>query len=340
MRASFERGDLSAWPFDAAYAEQASDPERFLEGARSVVCIAVAYAHAPPLDRPLTGRVSNYAWGEDYHPRVRAILERIAAVIAHLGGRTTIVCDAAPFAERAFAERAGLGWVGKHTNLIVPGAGSFVFLGEAITTLTLEADAPVRKSCGTCTRCIVACPTQALRADYTIDANRCISDLTQRRGIIPREMRPLIGQWIWGCDICQDVCPPTRRGRAVANAAFAPQPDRARPDLTAMLALSAPTFRERFSRSAMGWRGAALLRRNAAIALGNALDRSSVPALEASLATDPSNVVRAHAAWALGRIASPRAIRFLGKRLEYEREAVVCDEIHASLVTVQRMSAF
>jgi epoxyqueuosine reductase len=331
MRGSFRRGDLAAWPYDDAYARDACDPATLLPGARSVVCVALSYSHAPPDAPPGTGRVSNYAWGADYHTVLRGILERVCAAAQADGGQTRIVCDTAAFAERAFAERAGLGWAGKHTNLIVPGAGSFVFLGEAITTLELEPDLPLRKTCGNCTRCVDICPTRALRGDYTIDANRCISDLTQRTGIIPRALRPLIGDWIWGCDLCQEICPPVRRATAAVNGAFAPLRGLARPDLIALLHLGSSDFRRRFGRTAMGWRGSAVLRRNAAIVLGNALERAAVPALQASLATDRNAFVRAHAAWALGRIGSPAALQFLGKSLETEADPRVLEEIREAL---------
>jgi epoxyqueuosine reductase len=281
-----------------------------LAGAASVVCVALAYGTPVPKGRPpLSGRVSNYAWSsEDYHGKMRALLRRIADLLDEEAGApvTRIVCDTAPLAERAFAERAGLGWVGKHTNLIVPGIGSYAFLGEIVTTLALEPDAPSRKSCGSCARCVSACPTGALRGDYTIDARRCISDLTQRRDGIPREMRPLIGDWVWGCDLCQEACPPTRRAPPRVDRSFeAPNAEHAFPDLHALLSMRAGAFKRRFGKTAMGWRGAAVLRRNAAVALGNALDRASVPALTHALRDDSHSMVRAHVAWALGRIASP-----------------------------------
>src|SRR5579875_2532306 len=233
-----------------------------------------------------------------------------------LGRRTTIgrcdACDTAPLAERAYAERAGLGWIGKHTNLIDRRYGSFVFLGEIVTTLVLEPDQPLKKSCGRCRRCVDVCPTGALRGDYTIDATRCISDLTQRTDGIPRELRPLVGQWVWGCDLCQDVCPPTVRSGVRAAAAFEPDsPEAAAPDLQRLLRMRAGEFRRTFARTAMGWRGPAVLRRNAAVALGNGLDRADVAVLIESLNTDPHPMVRGHAAWALGRIGSPRAFAAL-----------------------------
>ncbi len=335
LAASFARGDLQTWGYDAAYAARASDPAALLPGARSVVCVAVSYATRAPQRRPpLHGRVSNYAWSADYHVRVRAILERIAREIddAAGGAATRIVCDTAPLAERAFAARAGLGWIGKHTNLIAPALGSFVFLGEIVTTLALPPDAPLRKACGTCARCVTACPTGALRGDYTIDATRCISDLTQRTDGIPRALRVALGDWVWGCDLCQTACPPTQRARAVAGAEFAPlDDDGAAPSLVGLLALRSGVYKRRYRATAMGWRGAAVLRRNAAVALGNALDRASVPALAVALASDPHPMVRGHAAWALGRIGSPRALAVLAARAACE-----CDEgVRAEIAEAQ-----
>lgn len=334
MRASFARGDLETWGYDETYASRASDPATILTGARSVVCVAISYATPSPKYRtPLHGRVSNYAWSDDYHGRVRAILEAIARTIdAYAGANVTrIACDTAPLAERAFAARAGLGWIGKHTNLIAPQLGSFVFLGEIVTTLALPPDAPLAKSCGSCTRCVVACPTGALRGDYTIDATRCISDLTQRTDGIPRAMRASIGDWVWGCDLCQLACPPTQRASVAGSDAHAArEPDAATPALLGLLTLRSGSYKRTYRRTAMGWRGAAVLRRNAAVALGNGLDRAAVPALATALEIDPHPMVRGHAAWALGRIASPRAYASLAARAASERDPTVLEEIRAA----------
>ncbi len=338
MRAAFARGDFATWGYGDAYAESASDPRAVLAGARTVVCIAMPYATPAPARRaPLRGRASNYAWSEDYHRRMRALLHELATLIDDVVGEsaTAIACDTKPIAERAFAARAGLGWIGKHTNLIAPGAGSFVFLGEIVTVLDLPVDAALRKSCGTCSRCVDACPTGALRGDYTIDAGRCIADLTQRTDPIPRELRPYLGEWVWGCDLCQLVCPPTRNAGARAQAAFAPLDERtASPPLTELLALRSGEFKRRYARTAMGWRGAAVLRRNAAIALGNALDRSAVGALARALCEDPHAMVRGAAAWALGRIGSPAALAALRARRNDEGDASVLGEIDAELERV------
>lgn len=335
MRDAFARGDFATWGYDDTYASRASDPGEILPGARSVVCVAVPYATHREARRDVRrGRVSNYAWSADYHRRVRTLLTGVARVIDDAAGGpvTAIACDTRPLAERAFAARAGIGWIGKHTNLIAPGAGSFVFLGEIVTTLPLPADEPLKKSCGTCARCVDACPTRALRGDYTIDASRCIADLTQRTDAIPREMRPLVGNWVWGCDLCQIVCPPTLRAGTVEDGGNLPLDDEAaEPDLVALLELRSGEFKRRYAKTAMGWRGAAVLRRNAAVALGNVKDRSTVGALARALQRDPHPMVRAHVAWALGRIASPSALSALQRSYEVERDEDVREEIQAAL---------
>ncbi len=332
MNASFERGDLQTWPYDERYAAKAADPRTLLAAARSVVCVAVAYATPGEAQRAGRGRVSNYAWSDDYHRRMRELLAALARELEGLGATTAIACDTAPVAERAFAERAGIGWIGKHTNLIAPGLGSYVFLGEVVTSLDLAPDAPLKKSCGACARCVTACPTGALRGDYTIDATRCISDLTQRSGPIPRELRPLIGTWVWGCDLCQEACPPTSRAPRTAGAFVPLDAETRAPSLAALLRLKSGEFKRRYARTAIGWRGSAVLRRNAAVAMGNLLDRADVPVLEEALAGDPHPLVRGHAAWALGRIGSPRALAALRGRLETETDALALDEIQAAVL--------
>ncbi|HEY1975378.1 MAG TPA: tRNA epoxyqueuosine(34) reductase QueG [Candidatus Baltobacteraceae bacterium] len=336
MRDAFARGDFATWGYDDTYASRASDPGEILPGARSVVCLAVPYATRYATRRDVRrGRVSNYAWSADYHHRVRAMLADVASVIDAAAGApvTAIACDTRPLAERAFAARAGVGWIGKHTNLIAPGSGSFVFLGEIVTTLALPRDEPLKKNCGSCARCVDACPTRALRGDYTIDASRCIADLTQRRDAIPREMRSLIGTWVWGCDLCQIVCPPTQRAGTVEDGASRPlDGNLAEPDLVSLLGLGSGEFKRRYAKTAMGWRGAAVLRRNAAVALGNAGDRSTVSALARALERDPHPMVRAHVAWALGRIGSPSALTALQRRDDVEEDPSVREEIRAALL--------
>lgn len=333
MQAAFARGDFAGWAYDERYARQATDPATILRGARSVLCIAVPYASAAAHGAgPLRGRVASYAWRSDYHREVRRLLEGVAAALDAAAGEpvTAVACDTLPLAERAFAASAGLGWIGKHTNAIVPELGSFVFLGEIVTTLELPPDEPLRKHCGSCRRCVDVCPTGALRGDYTIDANRCISDITQRPGTIPAELRPLLGDWVWGCDLCQLVCPPTLRA-GVARAGDVESAQAAAPGLIGLLRLRSGEFERRYRPTAMGWRGGAVLRRNAAVALGNALDRSAVGALAASLEEDPHPMVRGHVAWALGRIGSPSALLALRERRRGEPDENVRAEISAAI---------
>lgn len=331
MIASFERGDFATWGYDRRYAATASDPEGILPGARSIVCVGVPYAtRAPRRAGRGRGRVSNYAWSPDYHRAMQGLLRELAREIDAWADRpvTRVACDTAPLAERAYAERAGLGWIGKHTLLIDERRGSFVFLGEIVTTLDLEPDERSKKTCGMCRRCIDVCPTRALRGDYTIDATRCISDLTQRTDAIPRELRPLVGDWVWGCDLCQNVCPPTRMRPPVSRPAFEPrEAEAAAPDLQGLLRMRAGRFRRTFAPTAMGWRGPAILRRNAAVAIGNGLDRADVPVLLEALDADPHPMVRGHVAWALGRIGSPRARAGLREHLKVEPDASVREEI-------------
>ncbi len=353
FRAAVARGDVATWPYGDAYAAAASDPASLLPGARSVVCVAVSYARTVPRERRGHGRVSAYAAPPaDYHRRMQTLLHAIAERVEALALRqaqddvvpvavTRVVCDTAPLAERAFAARSGLGWIGKHTSLIVKGLGSAVFLGEIVTTLELEPDAPLRTTCGACRACIDTCPTGALRGDRTMDATRCISDLTQRRDAIPRPLRPLLGTWVWGCDLCNDACPPTRN----AARAFDGAPpasggvDPAQPDLHALLRVRGRAFRA-VRATAMGWRGATVLRRNAAVALGNGLDRADVPVLAASLRGDGSALVRGHAAWALGRIGSPQAYAALRRAARDEADPAVTAEIAAVLEPLGPVAAF
>lgn len=338
MRAAFARGDFTTWRYDDEYARKASSPEHVLAGAQSVICIAMPYRTEEPDAPPLSGRVSNYAWSADYHHRVKALLMQVAQRIDEAAGEpvTAVACDTKPLAERAFAARAGLGWIGKHTNLINPNAGSFIFLGEVVTTLPLPADAPLKKSCGSCSRCIDACPTGALRGDYTIDARLCIADLTQRTDSIPREMRALVGTWVWGCDLCQIACPPndcaTVRASETNRALTA---ETSTPSLLRLLRLRSGEFKRTYARTAMGWRGAAILRRNAAVALGNTLDRAAVPALAQALRDDPHPMVRAHAAWALGRIGGPEAHNHLQQQLDGEQDGQVREEVLLALSTAE-----
>jgi epoxyqueuosine reductase len=235
--------------------------------------------------------------------------------------------------DRAAAARAGIGWLGKNTNLLVPGIGSNVLLAEIVTSASLEIDAPLVKSCGGCDACLRVCPTGALVAPGVLDNGRCISFWTiEHRGVIPLDIRPMIGDWIFGCDLCQEICPVNARPAAPdpnALAAFGP-PIEARPRLEELLRLDEPAFRRRFRESALWRTRRAGLLRNVCIALGNVADRGSVPALAAAL-DDAEPLVRGHAAWALGRLGGVAARAALARALSREADVWVRDECELAL---------
>ena len=309
--------------------ETRGDLARFLPGARSVVCVAKDY-HAPGVhsDDPRVGRISRYAWGSDYHAWMKERLHALRRSMEEAGATTRIGVDINLVLEKPWAARAGLGWQGKHTNLIAKDAGSWFFLGEVVTTADLEADPEGGQDhCGTCTACIDVCPTRAIRAPYVLDAGRCISYLTiEHRGPIPRELRPSIGNLIFGCDLCQDVCPWNKYARTTAEPGFQPREGNVAPLLVDLMGLSEEAWRARFKGSAVRRAGYEGFLRNVAVALGNSGDASAVGVLAAALAF-PSALVRQHAAWALGRLG---ARDVLAARRAVETDPAVLEEIEAA----------
>jgi epoxyqueuosine reductase len=293
-------------------ARKACDPELLLPGARSLVVVGAPYADpADPADLAASdarGRIARYARGADYHDVIRARLAELADALREVGGEQTrirVFVDSSPLPERAAAVRAGLGFVGKNTNLLTAQAGSWLLLGAILTDLELAPDDPLERDCGQCRLCLDACPTGALPAPYLLDAHRCISYLTiEHRGAIPRELRPALGDHVFGCDVCQDVCPWNRAERGPGWPEFAGRPAAGRPILTELLALDDDAFRAQYRRTPL-WRAKRRgLLRNAAVALGNTGDAGDLAALAAAL-RDPEPLVRSHAAWAIGRIESP-----------------------------------
>lgn len=290
-------------------------PTRLVEDARSVIVVAMSYnvpTTAEEGEIGPTGRIARYARGRDYHHTIRPKLRRLAARLADLAGRpirARLFVDSGPLAERAFARAAGLGWIGKNTLLLNRRLGSWSFLAAIVSDVPLPAGRPVPTHCGACDRCLRACPTDAFAAPYVLDATRCISYLTiEHRGPIPSEMRPAIGDWVFGCDICQEVCPVNRKAVAAREPDFAPRPGLGeRTALLPLLSLDEAAFAERFRGSAVRRAKREGFVRNVAIALGNVGDPAAIPALEAVLRDDPSPVVRGAAAWALGRIGGEAA---------------------------------
>lgn len=301
--------------FTAERASLSCRPEDLLPGARSIVALAASYLtkapESPPSGDTPRGRVARYAWGSDYHTVLKARAHDLAAAISQHIGRPAaarVFVDTSPLPERAVAQRAGLGWVGKNTNVMVKGLGSWVFLAALALDVDLPEGEPLATHCGSCDLCIRACPTGAIVDGYTLDNSRCISYLTiEHRGAIPSDLRPLMGDWVFGCDICQDVCPVNRKAKVVDDPTFvAPDAWRASPPLIDLLAMDVETYQTRFRGTAVKRAKRNGLRRNAAVALGNAGDPAAVPALTQALA-DPDAVVRSHAAWALGRLGGADA---------------------------------
>ncbi|MBI4310969.1 MAG: tRNA epoxyqueuosine(34) reductase QueG [Chloroflexi bacterium] len=335
------RGYLEGMPwFNHERVARAADPQRLLPGARSVIVVGLSYL--PPESggqtgkqaATLAGKVARYARWTDYHVAMKAKLRELAAAIQEFAGRQVkvrVFVDDGALLERAFAERAGLGWFGKNTNILTQAHGSWVFLGALITDLDLAPDAPLKKTCGECTRCMPACPTGAIVAPYAVDARRCISYLTiEHRGPVPRELRPLMGDWVFGCDLCQEVCPVNRDATPASEASPLKRTGHDVLGLTSLLSMTQEEFAERFRDSPINRAKLVGLQRNACVALGNLHDPRAVPALCRALAhAEP--LVRGHAAWALGRISGPEAQRLLEEALEAERDAWVREEVGEAL---------
>jgi epoxyqueuosine reductase len=295
-----------AW-LNEARTRLATRPAELLPGAKSLIVVGVSYRTVEPTDGP-GGRVARYAWGGDYHDAMKSRLRLLAAFLSEQAGRTVksrTFVDDGPLVERDAAVRAGLGFRGKNTNVLTP-IGSFVFLGALLTDVALDFDTPVAKDCGSCRLCIDACPTDALDEAYHLAAERCIAYLTiEHRGPIDAELRPKLGEWVFGCDICQEVCPynASTRGRPPGWAEFEPRLGTRR-DLPALLELDDEAFRQTFRGSPIKRAKRRGLARNAALALGNRGQSDARPALERAASDDPEPLVRDAAAWALARLDS------------------------------------
>ena len=360
-----------------------TNPGELLPGARSVVCLGLSYlgeeepdgwrrpsvssgrtgydtaqtgggpgpqqeSSGPVYDAaPLSGRVARYAWVRDYHRVMkRRMRDFVRSLERELGSSVAArwYVDDGPMLDRAAANRAGIGWFGKNTNILTSGFGSWVFLGQVITDLGLEPDVPLKKSCGACVRCIEDCPTGAIVAPYVVDNARCISYLTiENRGTIPLTLRPLMQDWVFGCDICQDVCPVNRKAQPAGQPI--PFPESAKQlgtlsgsgyvkgmallDLVELLEMSDDDFRSRFAGTPVMRAKRVGMQRNACVALGNLGDPSAVPALGLAL-RQGEPLVRRHAAWGLGRIGGAEAVALLSEAAGRETDADVLDEIQTA----------
>jgi epoxyqueuosine reductase len=313
------------------------EPKELVPWAASIISVGLNYYKAlarPAMSSENSGWISRYAWGDDYHElmksKLSSLLDAVNALVDQpIQGRAFV--DSGPVLERDFAGVAGLGWIGKNTHLISPARGSWFFLGELFVDLPLAYDRAMRDRCGRCDLCLKACPTNAFVGPYVLDARRCISYLTiELKGWIPRHLRPLLGNHIFGCDICQEVCPYNVKAQETAEAAFGPRPGLYAAQLIPLLSMSDGEFRQRF-------RGSPILRakrrgflRNVAVALGNIGNFEAVPALIHAL-DDEEPLVRGHVAWALGEIGTNAALEALRRRLPVENDAEVRSEIDGAI---------
>ncbi|HXN86498.1 MAG TPA: tRNA epoxyqueuosine(34) reductase QueG [Candidatus Binataceae bacterium] len=330
-------GRHGAMGYLAREPERRFDPRVLDPRFKSVVSLAYPY-HSPSAPKhdwraELRGRIAAYALGPDYHDVVLKKARVVADVFAklHEGSMTRAYVDTGPVFEREWAAEARIGWFGKNTTILSREHGSYFFLAEIFTDLELEPTrAPYREHCGTCTRCLDLCPTNALADRYLMEPRLCISYLTiENRGPIPHELRPKLGNWIFGCDICQEVCPWNELSSDNIDSELTPfMPD--------LMALDDAGFSGRFSKSAIKRAKRRGLLRNVAVALGNSGNREAVPVLARTMELEPEAIVRSHAAWALGALGGPLAKRALERARKTETDSEVREEVDSALSTVAR----
>jgi epoxyqueuosine reductase len=328
--------------FTPERARESTDPRTLLPGVRSIVSVAVPFwsgPACPPDDGVLRGRIARYAWGDDYHVTLkRRMRARIEALEQALGRalETRALVDTARIVDRAAAARSGTGWYGKNAMIIVPKHGSWVMLGELLLDIALPPDVPLAQDCGRCDICIQHCPTGAIVEPYRIDAPRCVSYLTiEEHGPLPRTLRPLLGNFVFGCDICQDVCPYTGAAEVVDDPDFAPRSlDNAFPSLQLLAEMDVEQFREIYRGTAVKRAKRAGLARNAAVALGNSGDPGAEPILQRMLYHHDTPLARGHAAWGLGQLLGSAARGTLARARAMERDDYVREELDATLTAL------
>ncbi|MBO2945295.1 tRNA epoxyqueuosine(34) reductase QueG [Paenibacillus sp. F411] len=304
----------------------------------SLIAIAVAYPAKmsnPPKSQPgqYRGIMARSAWGRDYHQVLRDAMQRLEAFIRERVPEAVLesMVDTGALSDRAVAERAGIGFSAKNCAIISPKFGSWIYLGEMVTNLPFPPDQPVTEDCGECTRCIDACPTDALVGPGVLNAQRCVSFLTQTKGFLSDEYMRKIGNRLYGCDTCQIVCPKNKGLNWTHHAELQPDPDKAKPLLLPLLDMSNREFKEAFGDTSAAWRGRKPIQRNAVIALGNFKDASAVPKLSEVLLKDPRPELRGTAAWALGRIGGEEALNNLNKGMKSEQDEQVRSMLQQAL---------
>lgn len=323
------------------------DTRQLLHEAKSVISLAMNYYTVDPPDEllndPSRGQISRYAWGDDYHDVIRTRLLELVEYIkstAETEIKSRVFVDSGPVLEREFAQKAKLGWIGKNTNLINWRSGSWYFLAEVLINIDLQADIePLRGSCGTCTKCIEACPTDAIVEANWLDSRLCVSYLTiELRESIPKELRSQMGNLIFGCDICQEVCPWNSKAKPTTEPAFYPREGNLAPELLSLVNMTQTEFSRRFKGSPIKRAKRKGFLRNVLVAIGNWGSRSAVPSLEQAL-LDDEPLIRGHAAWALGQIGGKKAKQALENQLTCENDSEVISEIQDALQVIVQANA-
>jgi epoxyqueuosine reductase len=287
---------------------------------------------------PGRGQISRYAWGDDYHDVIRERLLLLVEFIKNTAEtelKSRVFVDSGPILEREYAQKAKLGWIGKNTNLINWRSGSWYFLSEVLVSIELESETqPLRGSCGTCTKCIEACPTDAIIEPNLLDSRLCISYLTiELKDSIPKELRPEMGNLIFGCDICQEVCPWNSKATPTTEPAFLPRDGNLAPELLTLINMTQTEFSKRFKGSPIKRAKRRGFLRNVIVAIGNWRSRTAVPALKKVL-IDDEPLIRGHAAWALGQVGGKNAKQALDTRLKSEDDTEVISEIQDALQVI------
>ncbi|WLR51283.1 tRNA epoxyqueuosine(34) reductase QueG [Bacillus tianshenii] len=324
--------------FEESDIEKRTEPVLLLPKAQSIISIALAYPSkmkgAPRSTRKEPrGLFCRASWGKDYHHILReklALLEQFLQEKVPDAACKSMV-DTGELSDRAVAERAGIGWSAKNTSIITPEFGSYVYLGEMVTNIPFEPDTPIEEECGSCTKCIDACPTGAIVEGGQLNSQRCIAFLTQTKGFLEDEFRVKLGNRIYGCDTCQTVCPKNKGKDFHLHQEMEPDPETVKPLLKPLLQISNREFKERFGSIAGSWRGKKPIQRNAIIALAHYKDQTAVPILEKLLREDPRPVIRGTAAWAIGKIGSETALDILIKAKMEEKDGKVAEEIQKGL---------
>ncbi|MDX8368046.1 tRNA epoxyqueuosine(34) reductase QueG [Cytobacillus sp. IB215665] len=319
--------------FEESDIEKRTNPHLLLPKAKSIISIALAYPskmkktpRSTKMER--RGIFCRASWGKDYHYILRERLFKLESFIKERVPNVECksMVDTGELSDRAVAERAGIGWSGKNCAIITPEFGSFVYLGELITNIPFEPDQPIEERCGSCNKCVEACPTGALVQGGQLDSSKCIAFLTQTKGFLAEEYRVKIGNRLYGCDTCQMVCPENKGKDFHVHAEMEPDPEIAKPLLKPLLNMSNREFKEKFGHVSGSWRGKKPIQRNAIIALAHFKDESAIPDLLKLVTDDPRPVIRGTAVWALGKIAKHDILSQLNKTKEQENDPDVLNE--------------